>query len=88
MDARAPSKTPQDKAVAAMAADYAAFLRQTPWYEYPFRARGRNAVGRAGRRLRFADGSGVSASALEFMAKAAYAKVLAGAVAATGAGAR
>ena len=34
---RGPRKTAQDAFVAGMAADYAAFLRQTPWYEYPFR---------------------------------------------------
>jgi hypothetical protein len=34
---RGPGKTPQDRAIAAMAVDYAAFLRQTPWYRYPFR---------------------------------------------------
>ena len=33
---RGPGKTPQDAAAAAMAADYAAFLRQTPWYRYDF----------------------------------------------------
>ena len=35
---RGPAKTPQDKAAASMAADYAAFLRQTPWYKYDFQA--------------------------------------------------
>lgn len=33
---RGPAKTPQDMAAASMAADYAAFLRQTPWYKYDF----------------------------------------------------
>jgi predicted TIM-barrel fold metal-dependent hydrolase len=33
---RGSRKTPQDQVVAEMAADYAQFLRQTPWYEYPF----------------------------------------------------
>ncbi|MCB1447538.1 MAG: hypothetical protein KDJ87_17560 [Rhizobiaceae bacterium] len=33
---RGPVKTPQDEVAAAMAADYAAFLRQTPWYRYDF----------------------------------------------------
>lgn len=33
---RGPVKSPQDLAAAAMAADYAAFLRQTPWYKYDF----------------------------------------------------
>lgn len=33
---RGPVKTPQDEVATAMAADYAAFLRQTPWYKYDF----------------------------------------------------
>ena len=33
---RGPNKTPQDRVVVAMASDYAGFLRQTPWYMYPF----------------------------------------------------
>lgn len=33
---RGPEKTPQDKAVLDVAADYSAFLRQTPWYRYDF----------------------------------------------------
>ena len=45
-------KTPQDRSIADMAVDYAAFLRQTPWYQYPFDARGRRAVGGAGRAAR------------------------------------
>jgi hypothetical protein len=79
---RGPNKAPQDQVVSAMALDYAAFLRQTPWYRYPF--------GRETRKLwstptggtvrgwerRFAIGG-------EFAAKAAYAKVIGDAVAAT-----
>jgi len=80
---RGREKTPQDKTVAAMAVDYAAFLRQTPWYEYPFRreagklwAEPRHGFVRGWeRRL------GIGA---EFLIKSAYAKVIAGAVAATG----
>lgn len=79
---RGPRKTAQDAAVASMAADYAAFLRQTPWYQYPFDRKASelwaapvdDAVRGWERRL------GIG---LEFRAKAAYAKVLAGAVAAT-----
>jgi hypothetical protein len=80
---RGREKTPQDKAVAATAADYAAFLRQTPWYEYPFRRESGKLWAAPvdgfvrGWERRFGIG-------LEFMVKAAYAKVLAGAVAATG----
>jgi hypothetical protein len=33
---RGPRKSPQDVVIAGVAADYAAFLRQTPWYQYPF----------------------------------------------------
>ncbi|MEK1930077.1 MAG: hypothetical protein AAAC47_09890 [Pararhizobium sp.] len=33
---RGEKKTPQDQVAAGMAVDYAAFLRQTPWYKYPF----------------------------------------------------
>jgi hypothetical protein len=33
---RGPVKTPQDEVAMTMAADYAAFLYQTPWYKYPF----------------------------------------------------
>jgi hypothetical protein len=33
---RGPVKTQQDIVAATMAADYAAFLRQTPWYKYDF----------------------------------------------------
>jgi hypothetical protein len=78
---RGSQKTPQDRAVAEMASDYAAFLRQTPWYEYPFT--------RERRELWAAPTRGVRAwerrlgIGLEFTAKAAYAKVIAGAVAAT-----
>jgi len=80
---RGERKTPQDFVVAAMAADYAGFLRQTPWYMYPFPSEARKLwaapveqwVRGWERRL------GIG---LEFQAKAAYAKVIAGAVAATG----
>ena len=33
---RGAEKTPQDEVARDMAIDYAAFLRQTPWYKYPF----------------------------------------------------
>ena len=33
---RGPTRTPEDTFALAVADDYAAFLRQTPWYEYPF----------------------------------------------------
>jgi hypothetical protein len=79
---RGRDKTPQDQIVSAMALDYAAFLRQTPWYQYPFPRENRKLwttpTGGTlrGWERRFAIG-------LEFAAKTAYAKVIGGAVAAT-----
>jgi hypothetical protein len=79
---RGPRKTPQDQAVAKIAADYAAFLRQTPWYEYPFHRKAQDLwAAPIDQRIRgWERRLGIG---LEFVAKAAYAKVLAGAVAAT-----
>jgi hypothetical protein len=34
--ARGPQRTPEDEFALRVADDYAAFLRQTPWYRYPF----------------------------------------------------
>ena len=65
-----------------MAADYAAFLRQTPWYQYPFNRKAHELwaapVDQSVRGWERRLGIG-----LEFEAKAVYAKVIAGAVAAT-----
>ena len=36
---RGPDRTPEDTFALAVADDYATFLRQTPWYEYPFGAK-------------------------------------------------
>jgi hypothetical protein len=80
---RGDRKTRQDEIVAATAADYARFLRQTPWYAYPFQQEAQtlwaapvdDVVRGWERRL------GIG---LEYQAKAAYARVIAGAVAATG----
>ncbi len=33
---RGPERTPDDRYAIRVAEDYAAFLRQTPWYDYPF----------------------------------------------------
>ena len=65
-----------------MAVDYAAFLRQTPWYQYPFtREVGELWAAPTGGSLRgWERRFGIG---LEFAAKAAYAKVIGGAVAAT-----
>jgi hypothetical protein len=80
---RGPRKTPQDQVVAAMAADYAAFLRQTPWYKYPFQ-RERQKLWAApvdgwlrGWERRLAIGT-------EFTVKRVYAGAIESAVAATG----
>ena len=79
---RGPRKTPQDRAIAATAADYAQFLRQTPWYAYPFHRRAQELwavpidTGVRGWERRIGIG-------LELEGKALYAQVLAGAVAAT-----
>lgn len=80
---RGPEKTPQDLYSAEMAADYAQFLQQVPWYKYDFDA----AVGRLwaeplpdpirGWERRLALGG-------EWKAKSAYARIIAGAVAASG----
>jgi hypothetical protein len=79
---RGPTKTVQDVYAAEMAADYAAFLQQTPWYKYDFR----NATDTLwvkpvdtlrGWERRFALG-------LEWRGKAAYARVIAEAVQASG----
>lgn len=79
---RGAGKTPQDGIVAAVAGDYATFLRQTPWYKYPFRTEARKLWAAPAESLRgWERRLGVG---LEFQAKSAYAKVIAGAVAATG----
>jgi len=80
---RGPEKTPQDETIAATAADYAAFLRQTPWYAYPFTRKARE-LWRApieGLARGWERRLGIGA---ELLGKAAYAKVIEAAVAATG----
>lgn len=80
---RGPEKSPQDVIAAEMAADYAAFLQQTPWYKYPFDQEVKNLwnapldMPMRGWERRLALGG-------EWKAKAAYAGVIANAVAATG----
>ena len=78
---RGPRKTPQDDVIVATAADYAAFLRQTPWYEYPFhdKAQALWAIPVEQRVRGWERRLGIG---LEFEAKALYARVLAGAAAA------
>ncbi len=80
---RGPVKSPQDVIAAEMAGDYAAFLQQTPWYKYPFGQEVENlwnaplTMPLRGWERRLALGG-------EWKAKAAYAKAIANAVAATG----
>lgn len=79
---RGPEKTPQDLAIAAMARDYAAFLRQTPWYAYPFMREARRLwtlpAGLSVRSWERRIGIGI-----ELTAKAAYGSLMGWAVAAT-----
>lgn len=78
---RGNRKTPQDVAIANMSSDYAAFLRQTPWYQYPFQ--------RESQKLWTAPVDGVVrgwerrlAIGTEFAVKRAYARMIGGAAAA------
>ncbi|HTV01758.1 MAG TPA: hypothetical protein VMF13_14520 [Luteitalea sp.] len=79
---RGTNKTAQDRAVSATAVDYAAFLRQTPWYQYPFmREVGKLWAVPAGLSLRgWERRVGIG---LEWTAKAGYARVIGGAAAAS-----
>ena len=75
-------RAPLDDLSARQAADYAAFLRQVPWYRWDFRAAAGALEAAAtdaprDRERRLALGA-------EYRAKAAYARAIAGAVAATG----
>lgn len=71
-----------DDLSARMAADYAAFLSQTPWYKWDFSADADRLSAGASPGLRNSERR--LALGLEFRAKAAYAGVIARAVAATG----
>ena len=75
---RGPERTPEDAFALRLLDDYAAFLQQTPWYEYPFAGElarfwretplsGGNPVRKAERRV------GLS---LEYAGKAAYAAAI------------
>jgi hypothetical protein len=76
---RGPQRTPEDEFALAVADEYAAFLRQTPWFEFPFGARlwqlwartplwGGNIVRKIERRISLT---------LEYAGKAVYAKLIA-----------
>ena len=82
---RGPQRTPEDEFALAVAEEYAAFLRQTPWYDFPFATRlwqfwartpllGGNPVRKVERRISLS---------LEYAAKAVYARVIALGAAAT-----
>ena len=77
---RGQKKTAQDTAVAQISADYATFLRQTPWYKYPFAVKRHELWSAPARGVRAWERRvGIG---LELAAKAAYARVIAAAVAA------
>ncbi|MCZ8295458.1 MAG: hypothetical protein O9254_00860 [Rhodobacteraceae bacterium] len=80
---RGPGRAPLDDLSAEQAARYALFLQQVPWYRYDFRADARALAAAATEVLR--DRERALALGLEHRARAAYAGVIAGAVAATGA---
>jgi hypothetical protein len=80
---RGQKKAPQDLVVAAMAADYSRFLRQTPWYQYPFERESAK-LWSAPMDQRVRGWERRLGIGLELKAKTAYAKVIAGAVTATG----
>jgi hypothetical protein len=76
---RGAQRTPEDEFALAVADEYAAFLKQTPWYEFPFGARlwqfwartplwGGNLIRKFERRI---------CLSLEYAAKAVYARLIA-----------
>lgn len=75
---RGPQRTPEDEFALAVADEYAAFLKQTPWYEFPFGARlwqfwtrtplwGGNIIRKIERRI---------CLTLEYAGKAVYARLI------------
>ena len=75
---RGSTRTPEDTFALAVADDYAKFLRQTPWYEYPFGSK----LGQFWRETPFTFASFVrsterrAALTLEYGFKAVYAKLI------------
>jgi hypothetical protein len=76
---RGPQRTPEDDFALAVAEEYAAFLKQTPWFEFPFGARlwqfwtrtppwGGNLIRKLERRI---------CLTLEYAGKAVYARLIA-----------
>lgn len=79
---RGPGHAPLDDLSARQAAGYARFLRQVPWYRYDFRADA--AALEAASTWVFRDRERALALGIEHRVRAAYADLIAGAVAATG----
>lgn len=79
---RGPEKAPLDRLSAEQAAEYAAFLQQTPWYRWDFA--GDAAELRAARSDALRDRERALALGLEYGAKAAYARAIAAAVESVG----
>ncbi len=79
---RGPDHAPLDRLSAKQAADYATFLQQVPWYRWDFAADARALQDAATGAWR--DRERALALGLEFRTKAAYAKVIAAAVAGVG----
>ncbi|MBT8408100.1 MAG: hypothetical protein KJN93_00560 [Alphaproteobacteria bacterium] len=80
---RGAERAPLDDLSARQAADYAAFLRQVPWYKWDFARDKAELAAAATDALR--DRERAFALGLEYSVKAAYAQVIAGAVADIGA---
>lgn len=78
---RGPNHAEADRISARQATDYAAFLRQTPWYRWDFR---RDAAELQGAGDGFRDWERATALGLEYRAKASYAKAIEAAVAGVG----
>lgn len=81
---RGDRKTPQDSFASRMADDYAAFLQQTPWYEYPFSKEVDDLWSLPAANTDLRGWERRLALGAEWTAKSAYAKVIAGAAAAAG----
>jgi hypothetical protein len=79
---RGPDRAPLDELSAGQAGRYARFLQQVPWYRWDFAGDAQALRDAAGDSLRDRERS--LALGLEFRAKAAYARVIAAAVASTG----
>lgn len=79
---RGPERTPLDDLSASQAADYASFLQQVPWYQWQFREDAADLKAMATGQLR--DRERAFALGLEYSSKAAYADVIAKAVAQVG----